>query len=95
MKNNDHELARTLDLLNETEAIVSWMEERDGAQFMAVKVSRDGSFGEPVVVSEMNSSRQSGFPQMALVNENVHFAWTAIEGSGTQVKTAYKPKRDF
>lgn len=77
-------------LLNENEAIVSWMELGDSkAFFKSLKVNRDGSLGQQLIISDMDASRQSGFPQMELVNNTVHFAWTEVGDSTSQVRTAF------
>lgn len=77
-------------LLDEQRAIVSWMESKNGiAQFKAVKINRDGNKGNDLVVSEMDASRKSGFPQMERVGEKIYFAWTDDTHKETKVQTAY------
>lgn len=83
-------------LLDDQTAIVSWMESNDGtAQFKAAKIHRDGTQGKQFVISEMNASRQSGFPQMEMLNDKVYFAWTAAGNATSQVKTAFVPLDRF
>ncbi len=77
-------------LLDEKTAIVSWMEAHDKkAQLKAVKVNRDGTLGKQHVISEMNASRKSGFPQMERVGDKIYFAWTELGKGTSQVKTAF------
>lgn len=76
-------------LLDEGSALVSWMEAQDGkAQLKAAKINRDGTKGEYHVISEMDASRQSGFPQMERVGDKVYFAWTDFNKGNSQVETA-------
>ncbi|MFK7813885.1 MAG: hypothetical protein AB8B59_15425 [Maribacter sp.] len=76
-------------LLDDKTAIVSWMEANEGkAKFMAAKIHRDGTKGKENVITAMNASRQSGFPQMERVGDQILFAWTAISNTQSEVKTA-------
>lgn len=83
-------------LLDASSALVSWME-ADGeiAQLKAVKVHADGTQGSPLVLTELSSARQSGFPQMELVGDQVLFAWTDISKAQPEVKTAMVPISKF
>lgn len=60
-------------MLNETSAMVSWME---GATIKAVKVNKDGTKATPVVIAESSDARSSGFPQMTRAGDQLIFAWT-------------------
>ncbi len=83
-------------LLDEMSALVSWMESQDGvAQLKAVKVNRDGTKGEYHIISEMDASRQSGFPQMERVGDAIYFAWTEISPTSSQVKMASAEVKRF
>jgi len=77
-------------LIDPQNAIVSWMETIDNeAQLKAVKVQKSGKMGIPVIISRLEASRKTGFPQMALVGEKVYFAWTDVTNEIETVKTAY------
>jgi len=77
-------------LLDKKTAIVSWMEvEGKKAQLKAVKVDREGGQGKQYVITDMDASRQSGFPQMESVGDKVYFAWTEINQTTSEVKTAF------
>ena len=83
-------------LLDKETAIVSWMEaDGEKAYLKAVKVHADGTQGSPLVLSELFSSRQSGFPQMELIGDQVLFAWTDISKKLREVKTALVPVEIF
>jgi len=75
-------------------AIVSWLE-RDG-EHSALRVRRaernhanDVVFGPAVTVARTSLARSSGFPRLALQNDNVIVAWThVVEHEPPQVRTA-------
>ncbi|TLP81440.1 hypothetical protein [Maribacter sp. ACAM166] len=69
-------------------AIVSWVESKDKlAVFTAMKVSKNGELSKKQVITEMDGSRKSGFPQMELVKEMLYFAWTDYAQANSQVQT--------
>lgn len=75
-------------LLPDGSALVCWM--LGTAEGGAIKVRRvrpDGSLGPPSVVAETSISRSSGFPRMARLGDEVHFAWTEF-GKPSHVRTA-------
>jgi hypothetical protein len=77
-------------LIDSENAIVSWMETIDEeAQIMGVKVHKSGKIAIPVIISRLDASRKTGFPQMELVGDKVHFAWTELSDDITTIKTAY------
>ncbi|MGB5555497.1 MAG: hypothetical protein WBM83_12615 [Flavobacteriaceae bacterium] len=77
-------------LLDMNTAIVSYMEMIDKqAQLKAVKVKRSGEIAKPVVISELDASRKTGFPQMELVQDKVYFAWTDVDQKNSAIKTAF------
>ncbi|MUH37997.1 hypothetical protein D9O36_19260 [Zobellia amurskyensis] len=83
-------------LLDKENAIVSWMETLDKeAQIKAVKVNRSGEISKEIVVSELGASRKTGFPQMTLVGDKVHFAWTDVAKETSTIKMAYIFLNDF
>ncbi len=66
-------------MIDSENAIVSWMETNDTeAQIMGVKVHKSGKIGVPVIISRLDASRKTGFPQMELVGDKVYFAWTDV-----------------
>ena len=75
-------------LLPDSSALVCWMS--GNAESGAIKVRRvrsDGTLGPPAVIAETNISRSSGFPRMARLGDEVHFAWTEF-GKPSRVRTA-------
>ena len=76
-----------LALLDEDNALVSWMETtRDEAVLKVIKVNKDGTTSKPIVITEISASRASGFPQLELVNGTIYVAWNVIEDDTTTIK---------
>jgi hypothetical protein len=76
-------------LLDGQTAIVSWMETQDDqAAVKALKVNRDGHVSNTLTITELDASRSTGFPHMALMGDKVLFAWTDVTEAGSMVKTA-------
>ena len=38
-------------------------------------------------IAEMNSSRQTGFPQMEILGNELIFAWTGVNSDSSEIKT--------
>ena len=75
-------------MLPDNSALVCWLS--GNAEGGAIKVRRvrpDGSVGPPSVIARTDISRSSGFPRMALLGNEVHFAWTEF-GTPAKVRTA-------
>lgn len=73
-------------------AIVSWLEdEGDETTVKFRKVPLKGQIKEAFTLTTTSDSRASGFPQMAVLNGNVYFAWTVFEDDTLSVKTKYIP----
>jgi len=75
-------------LLEDRSALVSWLERVEGgAEVRVRRVLPDGRASEHATVTRSESERASGFPHMAVVDEQVVFAWT-LPGSPAQVRVA-------
>ncbi len=75
-------------LLPDGSALVCWLS--GNAEGGAIKVRRvrpDGSLGPAAVIAKTDVSRSSGFPRMARLGDDVHFAWTEF-GKPSYVRTA-------
>ncbi|MEH6406018.1 MAG: hypothetical protein V7767_01965 [Leeuwenhoekiella sp.] len=83
-------------MINEKTAVVSWLETKnDEDVILAIKVDADGVRSTPVAIASSSSERASGFPQMALLNDNLYFAWTAILDEKSSVVTGILPLAAF
>lgn len=75
-------------LLPDSSALVCWLS--GNAEGGAIKVRRvqvDGTLGPAAVIAKTDISRSSGFPRMARLGNEVHFAWTEF-GKPSRVRTA-------
>lgn len=75
-------------LLPDGSALICWLS--GNAQGGAIKVRRvrpDGSVGQASVIAQTDISRSSGFPRMARLGDQVHFAWTEF-GKPAHIRTA-------
>jgi hypothetical protein len=75
-------------LLPDSSALVCWLS--GNAERGAIKVRRvqsDRTLGPVSVIAETDISRSSGFPRMARLGDEVHFAWTEF-GKPSRVRTA-------
>ena len=78
-----------VELMPDGSAVATWIEFADQrAQFRARRVTRDGHRSAPVTVAGMTGGRASGYPRVALHNDELVFAWTEAEGGRLQVRTA-------
>lgn len=77
-------------LLDDGSALVSWLRSTGGpnAEILIRHVATDGTLGTAHVVATTAAGRMSGFPQMALRDDDVVIAWTDVEDENTQVQTA-------
>ncbi|HET9713443.1 MAG TPA: sialidase family protein [Pyrinomonadaceae bacterium] len=75
-------------LLPDNSALVCWLSgNADGGAIKVRRVTRNGSIGPPALIAQTDISRSSGFPRMALLGNEVHFAWTEF-GKPSKVLTA-------
>ena len=75
-------------LLPDKSALVLWLAgNTEGGEIKVRRVQTDGALGPPAVIAKTDISRSSGFPRMALLGTEVHFAWTEF-GKPSKVRTA-------
>lgn len=75
-------------LLRDGSALVCWLSgNAEGGAIKVRRVGPDGSLGPAAVIAKTDISRSSGFPRMALLGDEVHFAWTEF-GKPSYVRTA-------
>jgi len=75
-------------LLPDGSALVSWMSgTAEGGANKVRRIRPDGALGPVSVIAETDISRSSGFPRMARLGDEVHFAWTEF-GKPSRVRTA-------
>ena len=75
-------------LLKDGSALVCWLAGTpEGGAIKVRRVQPNGTVGPPSVIAQTDISRSSGFPRMALLGDEVHFAWTEF-GKPSKVRTA-------
>ncbi len=75
-------------LLPDKSALVCWLSGTpEGGEIKVRRVEVSGSVGPSAVIAKTDISRSSGFPRMALLGNEVHFAWTEF-GKPSRVRTA-------
>ncbi len=89
---NEHEsLGRVDAAIQNGKGYVSWMEKSPKSKELANL--QLASFGIPdtafqtKTISQLNSARKTGFPQMEVAGDQLIFAWTAIDSTTSTVKT--------
>ena len=75
-------------LLPDNSALVCWLAgTAEGGEIKVRRVHTNGAIGPPAVIAKTDISRSSGFPRMALLGNEVHFAWTEF-GKPSRIKMA-------
>jgi hypothetical protein len=75
-------------MLPDGSALICWLSGNvEGGAIKVRRVQPDGSLGAPAVIAKTDISRSSGFPRMARLGNEVHFAWTEF-GKPSYVRTA-------
>ncbi|MGH9962594.1 MAG: hypothetical protein ACREBC_36680, partial [Pyrinomonadaceae bacterium] len=75
-------------MLADESALVCWLSgNAEGGAIKVRRVQPNGSLGTPAVIAKTDISRSSGFPRMARLGDEVHFAWTEF-GKPSYVRTA-------
>lgn len=75
-------------LLPDNSALVCWLAgNAEGGEIKVRRVRPNGAIGPPSVIAKTDISRSSGFPRMALLGDEVHFAWTEF-GKPSRIKMA-------
>ncbi|PQB04769.1 hypothetical protein [Aureitalea marina] len=81
-----------LELLDANTAAVIWMEPQGEMEVIRLKiVDRLGSILVDQIISETSPERASGFPQLALYQQQLIFAWTELMEMGTEIRIATMP----
>lgn len=75
-------------VLPDGSALVCWLAGNvEGGAIKVRRVRADGTLGPAAVIAKTDISRSSGFPRMARLGNDVHFAWTEF-GTPSHVRTA-------
>ena len=75
-------------LLPDSSALVCWLSgNAEGGAIKVRRVQPNGTVGPASVIAKTDISRSSGFPRMAQLGDEVHFAWTEF-GKPSRVRMA-------
>ena len=81
-----------IELISETEAIISWLSTVDGkGKLLIRKIKTNGEIGLIKVVDEISTERSTGFPQIEEFNDDVYISWTDNSESGKKVRVTKIP----
>ena len=82
--------------LNDTEVLVSYMEQDDFDTYLRLKkVSVDGKVSKPITISKIDSGRNTGVPQLEILNDEIFLVWTVFENENNQLKTVKLSSKDI
>jgi len=98
IKINDHDPIGRVDVafLNDQEVLVSYMEGDDVGTYLRIKkVSIDGKVSEPITISKIDSGRNTGVPQLEILNNEIFIVWTVFENEKNQLKTVKLSSKDI
>ena len=98
IKINDHTAIGRVDVsfLNDKEVIVSYMEADDVSTYLRLKkVSINGKISEPITISTIDSGRNTGVPQLEILDDEIFIVWTVFENENNQLKTVKLSSKDI
>jgi hypothetical protein len=90
LKVNDHDAIGRVDVafLNDEEVIVSYMEvDNIGTYLRIKKVSFDGKISEPITISKIDGGRNTGVPQLEIIDSEIFIVWTIFLDGMNQLKS--------
>ena len=90
IKINDDDAIGRVDVafLNPQEVLVSYIEGDDVGTYLRIKkVSIDGKVSAPITISKIDGGRNSGVPQLEILDNDAFIVWTGFEGEKNQLKT--------
>ena len=98
IKINDYDAIGRVDVafLNDQEVLVSYMEGDDVGTYLRIKkVSIDGKVSEPITISKIDGGRNSGVPQLEILDNEAFIVWTVFENENNQLKTVKLSFKDI
>jgi len=87
--NDDDPIGRVdVAFLNPQEVLVSYIEGDDVGTYLRIKkVSIDGKVSAPITISKIDGGRNTGVPQLEILDNEAFIVWTVFEGEKNQLKT--------
>lgn len=90
IKINDHDAIGRVDVafLNTEEIIVSYMEADDIGTYLRIKkVSVNEKVSKPITISKIDGGRNTGVPQLEIINNEIFIVWTISIDGMNQLKS--------
>jgi len=90
LKINDHHAIGRVDVafLNTEEIIVSYMEADDIGTYLRIKkVSVNEKVSKPITISKIDGGRNTGVPQLEIINNEIFVVWTISVDGMNQLKS--------
>jgi len=90
LKINDHDAIGRVDVafLNTEEIIVSYMEADDIGTYLRIKkVSVNEKVSKPITISKIDGGRNTGVPQLEIINNEIFIVWTISVDGMNQLKS--------
>jgi hypothetical protein len=97
IKINDHDAIGRVDVafLNDEEVLVSYIEGDDVGTYLRIKkVSIAGKVSEPITISKIDSGRNTGVPQLEILDNEIFIVWTVFMNENNQLKTVKLSSKD-
>jgi len=81
-----------VNFLKDNSALVSWLEPKDDTTALqVVRVYKNGKKEKNLVITNTSAERQSGFPQLEVIDDTFYVAWTDLRNHKPTVKmVSYK-----
>ena len=90
LKISDHNAIGRVDVafLNSKQVIVSYMEFDDIGTYLRIKkVSINGKVSKPITISKIDGGRNTGVPQLEIINNDIFIVWTTTVNGINQLKS--------
>ncbi len=95
---NDQDAIGRVDVafLNKNEVIVSYMEVDDVGTYLRIKkVSIGGEVSKPLTIAEIDGGRNTGVPQLEILNNEIFVVWTIAVNKMNQLKSVKLSAKDI
>ena len=89
-KLNDHDAIGRVDVafLNNEQVIVSYMEVDETGTYLKIKkISINGKVSKPITISKIDGGRNTGVPQLEIINNDIFIVWTTTINGINQLKS--------
>ena len=67
----------------------------DSTYLRIKKVSVDGKVSEAITISKIDGGRNTGVPQLEILNNEVFIVWTVFKNESNQLKTVKLSSKDI